>query len=265
MDYNYIFTKLGYHESSHVARLAVLWPLIGKVGIEPCEQLQALQRLLGSWRLRLKELADAGYERVADHRDLQYARNCMPTMAEFDVNATPGRECNMRDFCPWCYARRLIALYSGLKKKIGIHDRLVYARSNDEEVVQDLSTNLIRSLINTHNKTLRKLVLANSKTTRGIYWMSSLSPTKEDELTLIANCSLFAAIPPEESFDFIPTHWTYEEFAIANADNLKTCVSKAFRYPTGLMHGCVDTAVAILHAREKLRLFDSCGFRKDMK
>lgn len=97
--------------ADQLQRRAVLVPLIGKIRLGELMESSVIagtQQLIQRWRLRVDQLAQAGWaplagadERAARNR--LYAKNCLPTF--FKPQETT-RCCQLRDVCPFCWARR---------------------------------------------------------------------------------------------------------------------------------------------------------------
>lgn len=263
-DYKYTFPELGVHSVSHAARLAVLWPIMTRVGNTPQGQLMALASLLMSWRNRTKELADYGHKRLKSKKNLQYVRNCLPTMARVsEPDDKLGRECKLRDICPWCYSRRVMSIYERIQDRANKDDKIVCAHYAYKETLAGFSPDALKVLMCRHRKLLSKLAAANADTSHGICWSLTLSPDDKEELAVTVNCNLLAVLAPTESLDLVPSNWSVSDFADVSSDSIRHAVSKTFKYPSGMIHGSIPMTVAILQAREKLRLTDSCGlFRK---
>lgn len=265
-DFQYQFVGLGVHHDSHAARLGVLWPAIGRatVGTTSQSQLAALPALLLLWRGRISQLHREGYSRVADPLDLQYARNCLPTMAEVvePTGIKLGRECKLRDLCPWCYSRRIIVIYRKIKDHVSEDDKLFYARYRQKVVFPcKPEAAELKLLFLKYRTMLSKLALANSKTSHGIYWLLSLSPTLRQPLGVTITCGIVAIMPKQETFDLVPRRrdWKKVECVAPKVNDIVKAVSRAFHYPPGLLKGDAGVLTRIMEAREKLRLSDSCG------
>src|SRR4051812_37147068 len=86
-DFPYTFKQLTCHAEEQLARLTVLYPIMGKlVGETSQEQLAAVERLLVVYRKRLATLYDLGWNPAAKPNEnklltYQYCRNCRPSMA----------------------------------------------------------------------------------------------------------------------------------------------------------------------------------------
>lgn len=86
---------------ARLQRNAVLYELTGNCGSAE-EIIAGTQRLVGMWRARLHGLSETGWRPGYRGKDMQYLRNCPPTF----VRAAPHtRQCKLRHFCPFCYAR----------------------------------------------------------------------------------------------------------------------------------------------------------------
>lgn len=260
-DYQYNFVKLGEYADSRVAHLAVLWPAIGQIAAGG--QLNALSGLLLLWRSRVRELGYKGWSRLAKPLRVQYTRNCLPTMAEV-IEATGiklGKECKLRDICPWCFSRRVKAIFKKVKDHISDDDKLVYLRSEHTEKYVNVPTKIeLKELLSKCRNTMSKLSLGNSKTSQGIYWMVTLSPEPKNGSAVVVGCGLLAIMHKQESFDLVPDNWTVEEYMPpVRVDNMVEAVSRAIHYPVGLLKGPSELTIAIMDARNRLRLTDSYG------
>ena len=266
-DFQYDFVRLGVHHDSHAARLTVLWPVLGRaaVGSSPQSQLAALPGLLLTWRTRASELHREGWKRLSAPLDLQYARNCLPTMGEV-VELTGlklGKECKLRDLCPWCYSRRVISIYREIMGEVKDGTKLVHVRAIEKTIFPICPTVAELRQILTRSRTLmNKLALANAKVCHGIYWLISLSPVPREQFNVAVTGGLVALMPAQETFDLVPTRqlgWTLTEHTDTSINSVTRAVSRAFHYQPGLLKGDVTTLMRIMEARDKIRLFDSYG------
>jgi hypothetical protein len=84
-----------------VARAASFMPLVGR-GLDRRTARDAFYRVLGYWRHRLPELADAGWDVLADEEQYWSCYNCLPAGV---ITKPMLRPCQRPAVCPFCHAR----------------------------------------------------------------------------------------------------------------------------------------------------------------
>jgi len=91
-----------------VQRIAVLYPLRGRANGDASVRTKTAE-LIDQWRARIGELTPFNYLNASKNLyAVRYARNCLPT---FVMTGPVTRVCNNRQICPFCYARRVRALW----------------------------------------------------------------------------------------------------------------------------------------------------------
>src|SRR5262245_50051765 len=127
-DYQYEFNMVPKEASAHAARRAVLYPLckppdgLSTEAMEEWCWQEAGPKLLKQWRARLVVLKEAGWNKLAGWKNMQYARNCWPGgmlgLCAYEPSQT--RTCQHPDLCPWCWARRTIRVFKQVYQSVRV-------------------------------------------------------------------------------------------------------------------------------------------------
>jgi hypothetical protein len=258
-DTKFQLDSLPVFDEQHAARLAVLYPLAVRTDHAKKEALAAAwANLLVQWRARTLALRDAGWEPFdgdGGPTRLAYARNCWPDMAVI-VASAPTRPCHQRHVCPWCYARRVRALFRAVMTNAGDGVRLFHGFGRVKVAPRD---DLAHALEH-YARLLRKIVLGNSLDNRGTAWAMTVEPRMTHEGGWTVTRRVLALLGPEhKGFELIPDGWVQHTAPAVTGPAAVTAVSKAWRYPVGLMHGDAERAVRALHARKPFRLQEFSG------
>lgn len=268
-DIQYEFVSVPPVAEIHVARLAVLYPLVVRAKNVTAEELiEAAFRLLKMWRGRLAAFREAGYAKLQNDDNYFMARNCWPEMFGMPhIYRGQARRCKLAA-CPWCYARKVRrlfrAIYDNMRKfKCKIlaschqkHISIVDFDSNPNIYkYQDDAVRRIRSLI-PRNRTDKPL---------GAHWEALIEPSPEelylDMWRVTLRCIML--LRHDQDVDNFPvTHVGYPHEIFHDTlrvSDIVEAVGRIYRYPTGLMHESPDLAVAALIARENQRLSNYLG------
>jgi hypothetical protein len=87
------------------ARRAVLTPILGPARGHIEDNCETALKLHALWRVRLRELRDAGWKLASTPPKYGYLRNCPPFGVS--LNVTPNR-CSLVHICPNCFARACV-------------------------------------------------------------------------------------------------------------------------------------------------------------
>lgn len=281
------FTWLPRDEGSKAARKAVYHQLVGgaveKLPNDGVEQIQlAADELLKQWRARLHVLKLSGLEPLLTGKSVQYARNCWPTMFGQPKGSKGTRPCGMVDLCPWCWARRVDAVYNAITTAMPwIEDDPAYQA--DKEPPWRLVSYLgrksyalpckrqLRDILIDHIGSLREFAQYNRSHLFGHYLWLTVSPgfdvEKVDESFIgkdveswTVHTRFVSVVRGLDELQFAPDWWTKKDFDSKNRPawptplNIFNHVVSTCTYPLAMMRADRDRTVECLRARTGLRL-----------
>lgn len=268
-DREFSFTAIRMYSNAMAARLAVLYPLLGRKF--PREKLPvAGELLLSAWRARLDVLRNDGMWPILDD-DARFfrTRNCWPTM--FNISVGDGKKnfmCKL-PICPWCHARRTMKLYDRVRSHVVADDRLILmtaiGRRRLPPVNNDDSPNSPRMLQDAALDMIRRLLLANQRETYGAFWSVAVEPMYDqyhvnDRIGWWqVSMQVLVLVKPDEKFALIPATWKKIIYRKPNDRSVVQAVRAVCRYPVGLFRGDPKQTVEVLTARRNIHLSGYTG------
>lgn len=210
------------------------------------------------WKYRIKELAKSKWEPLQKGRQLEFCNNCRPA---FCLVHSPTVFCNLRQVCPFCYARYMAEIYRKLYTKINELDD----KGNDYQLscykkVKRLPvgrTNLTKIYQSRASYRIKMLALVNPDAalfSHNLYPAPYLS--KPVAYWQLENSVLFMTkkgtiLPDQIGLHVKSVPYTRRNFSIS--------FLKVMKYPIGYLFGDPDLTVEALHARKHFRLIESTG------
>jgi hypothetical protein len=246
---------------NHIARLSIVWPLVIKKGMAP-NWNHSFKDLLALWRKRASSLKAAGW---STYHHPMHLRNCFPAMFILKDDYQKVRYCRLGNICPYCYAREIAPISSGVFEYCKSGNTLVAATHSIFIPVASAQASWLRTCFEEKAEELRRLGKANAAAADAFFWMVTADPIKkkDEECQVRISSRTLVLVKPSCKLYLIPKGWRVNSYLSPDAQTIHGAIATVVRYPTGLLKGPADPTLEILNARRGLRLSECSGkFRK---
>jgi hypothetical protein len=244
------------HPADHIARLAIVWPLVLTRGQKP-DWPKALTALVRLWRRQVVQLWRLGCAKALTSTRLS---NCRPSM--FFLKGLPKvvYTCKLENVCPWCYARSLLGLIERVTEGYAAGETLFLATHKEAFSAAAHPHLDLKDQLTQRAERLRGLLSRNRPACSGAFWMLTCEPAERGGAHhWLFHSRLLALVRPGRHFDVMYKDWKTSSTAAPGSSDFQGYLGAALRYPTGLLRGPADLVLPILEAREGLRLRGSYG------
>jgi hypothetical protein len=258
-DVKFVWKGVKHTSLAYAAKKAVLWPLTRRRALRNKAVVKDLKWLQRFWREQLCVLRDAGWKDLATPGKVQFCRNCPPTIG-VAVGEKPCRPCNMRQICPWCYARQIGVLYDALAELLPNRGKLsepIRLLEIKNKVVMPLKD--VGKMVNPTLKSFKKSPtdLLKRLAPLGAYYNVHLEP-KSVHGHYSAWKFSYSVVA------LVPLGWEQPEWLAANGRKIRVTdvyskqqlvnvIARICRYPVGLLKGDPKLAMISLNARRGTR------------
>jgi len=273
-DRKFTFISVPSYSKIRAARLAILYPLVGKKMTSEDQILAAGDLIVNQWRARLCALGEVGWSKLEQDARYWLARNCWPTMVGVANDVDQGKKNHMCRLviCPWCCARRAMNLYDKIKSDLKDSSssaqlqvacgrvRLPQIDANEVPVTPGQLQLRGKDLI-------RRLLLANQNETAGGYWSVTVEPMYDDKHYGFWQLQMrvLVFVKPKKEFMLVPSNWK-SWLAVKPSDNdVVRAVRDVCRFPVGMFRGNPVQTVEALEARDNVRLSGYTGRLRSTK
>ena len=193
--------------------------------------------------------------------------NCKPSM--FSLKGLPEvvYTCKLENICPWCYARSFLELIGRVTEGYAAGETLFLATFRKMVSAAAHPTLDLKEQLKQRAGQLADLARVNRSRCSGAFWTLTCEPASKGGADhWLFHSRLLALVRPGCRFRLVPADWKTSSTATPDPSDFHGYLAAALRYPTGLLRGPAELVLAILEAREGLRLRGSYGkFRKPDK